>query len=85
MASVLGIIAGVYFFPSIIYFLYRKMLFNVGAPIKISFDTFICIQTFLISVAITLLVTYIVTRQELSEMPASLLRPKAPKMGKELF
>lgn len=84
VASVLGIIAGVYFFPSIIYFLYRKMLFNVGAPIKISFDTFICIQTFLISVAITLLVTYIVTRQELSEMPASLLRPKAPKMGKRI-
>ncbi|MCB5484531.1 ABC transporter permease, partial [Blautia faecis] len=44
----------------------------------------ICIQTFLISVAITLLVTYIVTRQELNEMPASLLRPKAPKMGKRI-
>lgn len=84
IASVLGIVAGVYFFPSIIYFLYRKMLFNVGAPIKIVFDSFICIQTFLISVAITLLVTYLVTRQELSEVPASLLRPKAPKIGKRI-
>lgn len=84
IAGVIGIIAGVYFFPNIIYFLYRKMLFNVGAPIHIVFDAGICIQTFLISVAITLLVTYIVTRQELSEMPAGLLRPKAPKLGKRI-
>lgn len=84
IASVLGIIAGVYFFPSIIYFLYNKMLFNVGAPIKIIFNPFICVLTFIISVAITLLVTYMVTRQELSAMPASLLRPKAPKLGKRI-
>ena len=60
------------------------ILFNVGAPINITFDMFICIQTFVISVAITILVTYIVVRQELSETPASLLRPKPPKMGKRI-
>lgn len=83
-ASIIGVVAGVYFFPNIIYYLYRMILFNVGAPINITFDTFICIQTFVISVAITILVTYIVVRQELSETPASLLRPKPPKMGKRI-
>lgn len=84
-ASIIGIIAGVYFFPSIIYYLYNKILFNVGASINVTFDMFICIQTFVISVAITILVTYIVVRQELSETPASLLRPKPPKMGKRII
>lgn len=83
-ASIIGTIAGVYFFPSIIYYLYHMMLFNVGAKINITFDIFICIQTFVISVAITILVTYIVISRELSETPASLLRPKPPKMGKRI-
>lgn len=84
-ASVLGIIVGVYFFPGIIYFLYQKMLFNVGAKINITFDSFICIQTFIISVAITMFVTYLVVHQELNETPSSLLRPKPPKMGKRIL
>lgn len=84
IASIIGIIAGVYFFPTIIYGLYQRMLFNVGAPIKIVFDLIICIQTFAVSVAIILLVTYLVAHREVSEMPASLLRPKAPKMGKRI-
>ncbi len=84
VASIIGIIAGVYFFPAIIYYLYRKVLFSVGADISILFDAFICIQTFIISVAIILLVTYLVARREVSEMPASLLRPKAPKTGKRI-
>ncbi|WP_455683058.1 FtsX-like permease family protein [Thomasclavelia sp.] len=84
-ASVLGIILGVYFFPGIIYFLYQKMLFNVGANINITFDGFICIQTFIISVAITMFVTYVVVHQELNETPSNLLRPKPPKMGKRII
>lgn len=84
-ASVLGIILGVYFFPGIIYFLYQKMLFNVGANINITFDGFICVQTFVISVAITMFVTYLVVHQELNETPSNLLRPKPPKMGKRII
>lgn len=84
VASVLGNIFGVYFFPWIIYFLYCKMLYGVTAPIQIFFDAMICLQTFLISVAITLAVTFIVCYQELSECPAALLRPKAPKVGKRI-
>ena len=85
VASVLGIIFGVYFFPWIIYFLYCTMMYDIGAPIHFIFDIFICIQTFIISVAITLVVTWIVCMQELSLMPAGLLRPKAPKIGKRIL
>lgn len=84
-ASVLGTIVGVYFFPGIIYFLYHKMLFSVGAPIIVTFNGFICLQTFVISVAIVMLVTYIVVRQEMNETPSNLLRPKPPKMGKRII
>lgn len=85
IASVLGIIFGVYFFPSIIYFLYSSMMYDIGAPICILFDTVICLQTVLISVAVTLVVTWLVCYQELSLMPSSLLRPKAPKAGKRIL
>lgn len=84
-ASVLGMVLGVYFFPGIIYFLYHKMLFSVGAPIIVRFSAFICVQTFVISVAITMIVTYIVVRQELNETPSNLLRPKPPKIGKRII
>ena len=61
------------------------MLFTVGADINITFDGFICIQTFVISVAITMFVTYLVVYQELNETPSNLLRPKPPKMGKRII
>lgn len=85
IASVLGMVFGVYFFPWIIYFLYSSMMYDIGAPIRFAFDMLICMQTFIISVAITLIVTWIVCAQELSLMPAGLLRPKAPKAGKRIL
>ena len=84
-ASCLGIVFGTYFFPSVIYYLYRTMMFDVGAATKVIFDVTICLQTFVISVAIIMLVTYFVCRKELKEVPASLLRPKAPKLGKRIL
>lgn len=84
IASILGMVFGVYFFPGIIYFLYCKMMYPIGAPIKVIFDTLICLQSFVISVAIILLVTFFVVYQEMKEMPSELLRPKAPKAGKRI-
>lgn len=85
IASVLGILFGVFFFPWIIYFLYSSMMYDIGAPIRILFDFILCLQTLFISVAITLLVTWMVCYQELSSMPSCLLRPKAPKAGKRIL
>ena len=84
-ASGIGIVFGTYFFTSIIYYLYRTMMFNVGAPTKIVFETGTCILTFVISVAIIMAVTFMVSYKELKEVPAQILRPKAPKLGKRIL
>lgn len=84
-ASGLGIVVGTYFFPSIIYYLYRLIMFTVDAPTRIIFDPLICLQTLIISVAIILIVTYYVCAKELSEVPAQILRPKAPRLGKRIL
>lgn len=84
-ASGLGIVFGTYFFTSIIYYLYRTMMFNVGAPTRIVFEMGTCILTFVISVAIIMAVTFTVTYKELKEVPAQILRPKAPKLGKRIL
>ena len=84
-ASCLGIVFGTYFFPSVIYYLYRTMMFDVGAPTKVVFDMSTCLQSFVISVAIIMLVTYFVCYKELKEVPATLLRPKAPQLGKRIL
>lgn len=84
-ACLLGIVFGTYFFPGIIYYLYRTMMFDVGASTKTVFDLSICLQTFAISVAITMFVTFLVCYQEMSEVPAQILRPKAPKLGKRII
>lgn len=84
-ASCIGIVFGTYFFPSIIYYLYRTMMFNVGAPTKIVFKVMTCLQTYAISVAIILFVTFMVCYKELSDVPAQILRPKAPKLGKRIL
>lgn len=84
-ASCIGIVFGTYFFPYVIYYLYRTMMFDVGAPTKVVFETMICLQTYMISVAIILLVTFMVCYKELNEVPAQILRPKAPKLGKRIL
>lgn len=84
-ACILGIIAGTQFFPRIIYYLYNLMLFQVDAKTFISSDTMIALQTIFISVIVTLLVTLFVCLSELNLMPAVLMRPKAPKLGKRIF
>lgn len=84
-ASLLGLIFGTYFYPIIIVYLYRLMMYNIGFDIIIIFDVMICLQAFFISVGVTLLVTWFVCYQELNAMPATLIRPKAPKLGKRIL
>ena len=61
------------------------MMFDVGAPTRVIFKASTCIQTYLISVGIILLVTFMVCSKELKERPAQILRPKAPKLGKRIL
>ena len=45
------------------------MMFDVGAPTRVIFKASTCIQTYLISVGIILLVTFMVCSKELKERP----------------
>ena len=85
IACLLGIVLGTLLFPRIIYYLYTLMLFQVNTETIIVFNTIISLQTIFISVFVTLIVTLSVCISELNLMPAVLMRPKAPKMGKRIL
>ena len=84
-ACILGIVSGTQFFPRIIYYLYNLMLFQVDAPISIYSNLWVSIETIFISVFVILAVTLFVCMSELNLMPAVLMRPKAPKVGKRIL
>lgn len=84
-ACLLGIVGGTQFFPRIIIYLYNLMLFQIDSPIMISSDLMIAFQTLFISVFVTLFATLFVCVSELNLLPAVLMRPKAPKLGKRIF
>jgi len=84
-ACILGIVGGTQFFPRIIIYLYNLMMFQVNASTLIYFNSIIIMQTFVISVLVTMIATLSVCITELNLMPAVLMRPKAPKLGKRIF
>lgn len=84
IACLLGIVGGTQFFPRIIYYLYNLMLFQVNAATVISSGYTIALQTVFISVFVTMIATLSVCISELNLMPAVLMRPKAPKLGKRI-
>lgn len=84
-ACLLGIAFGTQFFTRIIYYLYNLMLFSVDAPILIYSSLWVSFETIFISVIVILAVTLFVCISELNLMPAVLMRPKAPKVGKRIF
>lgn len=84
IACLLGIAGGTQFFPRIIYYLYSLMLFQVNAPTLIASSYIITLQTIFISVFVTMIATLSVCISELNLMPAVLMRPKAPKLGKRI-
>lgn len=83
-ACALGIVLGTQFFPRIIYYLYNLMLFQVDAKTLIYSSQAVAFQTFFISVFVTMAATLFVCMSELNLMPAVLMRPKAPKLGKRI-
>ncbi|MEG0276105.1 MAG: FtsX-like permease family protein [Coprobacillus sp.] len=84
IACALGIVVGTQFFPRIICYLYNLMLFKVDVSILIFSDSIIALQTVFISVVVTMIATLSVCLSELNLMPAVLMRPKSPKIGKRI-
>ena len=84
-ACILGMVIGNQFFPRIIYYLYNLMLFQIDAPILIYSSLTVSLLTIIISVFVTLIATLFVCSEELNHLPATLMRPKAPKLGKRIL
>lgn len=84
-ACVFGILSGNQIFTRIIWYLYHLMMFQIESPIVIQQAYTITLQAIFISVFVVMLATLYVCIRELNLMPAILMRPKAPKLGKRIF
>ena len=80
----LGVLAGSVIFPQVIWFAYCIM-YNFSDYLVLTLD-YATIAFILISyTSLTLLVTWYCCKQSLKEVPAELMRPKAPAVGKQIF
>ena len=81
--AVLGIAVGYTVFPIIIFNAYGLMY--AMPPVMLSFNFKLASIVTLAAVALTTLTAYAASSNELKENPASLMRPKAPKLGKTIL
>ena len=80
----LGMLAGSVVFPQIIWDAYCTMLY-IEPTIQIRFDFGLCAAVMLSYSAVVLAVTWYCCHSTLKEVPAELIRPKAPTSGKKIF
>lgn len=81
--SVVGLAAGLFAFPAIIYTAWLMMY--VLPPVRFTLQLPLMIGSTLISVLVTTLAAFAACYKELIETPALLMRPKAPKLGKKIM
>ena len=84
LGCLLGLVLGCFAFPTIIWYAYCIM-YNFSPQLTLSYDLPTFAFIFLSYVGLTLAVTWYCCRRELREVPAELIRPKAPAAGKALF
>ena len=81
--SLAGLAVGMYLFPTIIYNAYGILYTMI--PARTPFRVGIAVASTL-AAAVTVLITVLFSCwKEMSEQPASLMRPKAPKAGKRVL
>jgi len=78
-----GYFFGTWFFPYVIWIAYSTM-YDV-ADIQYVFDAGVLAFSLVVSIMCSMGVTFISCKNELSEVAAELMRPKAPKAGKRIF
>ena len=83
IGSIFGIILGQLLFPTVIYNAWKLMY--LLPDMKLSYPINYVIICFLAFSALMMFVTYLVVKKDLVEVPASLLRPKAPKATRQTF
>ncbi len=84
MGCLLGLLLGCFVFPSIIWYAY-SIMYNFSPQLTLSYDLPTFTFIFVSYLGLTGLVTWYCCRRELKEVPAELIRPKAPAAGKALF
>ena len=85
MGSILGIAIGIHLFPAIIYGLYSSMMYDIPQKMVMSIDVALFIQTAGVAIVTVLTATLASCLKELNVVPATLMRAKAPKVGKRIF
>ncbi len=79
-----GVLAGSVVFPLILWEAYSIIL-NLVPDTVLLVDWWLCVPVVVAYTSVTLLVTWYCCRMALQEVPAELIRPKAPTSGKKIF
>ena len=80
----LGVAVGCTFFPKLLWNAYG-IIFNICPDVLLTVDWGLCLGITGAYIAISTLVTWYCCRRTLREVPAELIRPKAPKAGKKTW
>ncbi|SEA57547.1 putative ABC transport system permease protein [Pseudobutyrivibrio sp. ACV-2] len=83
IGAAIGFTVGTIVFPKAIWFAYQMMYNTRG--VDYYFDARMLFISFIVSFICSVGVTLVSCRVEMTEMAASLMRPKAPKAGKRIF
>ncbi len=84
VGCVSGILLGSRLIPLVVWQAY-KIMYSFSDKIEFFFDPVLSGVTFLLYLAAMLAVTWLSCRKELSDVPANIIRPKAPKAGKRVL
>ncbi|MBR2048431.1 MAG: FtsX-like permease family protein [Oscillospiraceae bacterium] len=80
----LGLALGLTFFPVVIWYAYGIM-YDFSSQLTLSYDPFSIVFIFLSYTGLIEVVTWYCCRRALAEVPAELIRPKPPVVGKQIF
>lgn len=83
LGCVIGIGIGYTLFPTVIFNAYGIMY--LLPPVILSFNVGLAAAISLGAIGLTTMTAFIASSNELRESPSSLMRPRAPKMGKRIF
>ena len=79
-----GVVAGSIVFPKILWAAYSIIL-NLTPKVVLKLNVPLCLAVVAAYTAVSMVVTWYCCRSELRQVPAELIRPKAPTPGKKIF
>ena len=80
----LGVLAGSVIFPQVLWKAY-SIMFHISDWVVMKLDVPLCIAVVTVYTGVSLAVTWYCCSSELREVPAELIRPKAPTSGKKIL